>query len=173
MNLTQDYTVIGEYTINGDNNKLEEQIKDCFSKFCWKSPPMSNFESKTLYGSLNEIELFWRENFTDNLCFYEGNVERFALYGFGEAWLETDCAASNFLRGKKVAALIIGASLNRGFWEARHSLNCLQETFRRLKENYKMDVVCWNINRSNRRMAFERFLNRHVGSKRVGSVYYV
>lgn len=155
--------------INGQYPNIEAQIFKTWQLFCLKSPPLPELEGKTLSQRIEHIHYYWQENFRDNLIFYEGNVERFALYGFGTKWLNAPNEEKAQLNGQKTAILIMGASLNKSFSGAFFSLKCLRETFSILKKDYGIETIAWNVSREYKKKPFEKLMSK-VG-KNLGNYW--
>jgi len=159
---------VREYQINGQNKELESDLLALWAKFCFKSPPLEELDKKTVSQKFSAAHKYYNDNFVGNLCFYERD-RGFAVFGEGQKWL--DYPIQEFA-GKKVAVLIMGASLNKDLSDARFSLILLQESFRRLKEEKNYDVVVWNINRKTKKKGFERLM-KILGGKKLEDCWFV
>jgi hypothetical protein len=163
-----DYTLIEEYYINGQNLSLEKELLAVWTKFCLKSKPLPIFHNdKTVSQRISTAKGYFYENFAENRCFF---VRRkgFVVFGDSQKWLDEPIPE---LFGKKVAVLIMAASLNESCKESWHKILFLKECFRRLKaENY--DVIAWNLNRQHKRRAFARMIQT-LGAKELRSCQYV
>lgn len=95
---------------------------------------------------------------------YRGNVDGFALFGFGTKWLDAAQEEKQKLP-KDLAVLIMGATLNKTLSDSYGAIKLLKESFSLLKEKYGTPVVAWNINRSHKRKPFERLMSK-VGKPR-------
>lgn len=164
-----DYTALEHHHINGENPVLEAKILECFRRFCYKSPPLPFLKGKTLKETDSAILAYFEENFRGNLCFHDKNVKGFAVFGEGQKWLDEPMEEFS---GQKIAVLIMGASQNDNLGEARLALTILEESFRRLKEIFRYDVVAWNQNREHKQKGFERIM-KLLGAKKIKTCYFV
>lgn len=163
------YTGLQRYHINGQDAVLEAKLLECFKRFCYKSPPLSCLKGKTPHTTDCLISDYFEENFRGNLCFYAGDVKGFAVFGNGQKWLDEPIQEFS---GQKVAVLIMGATHNNSLAEAKFALKLLSESFRRLKETLKYDVVAWNQNREHKKKGFEKMM-KLLGAKKIKNCYYV
>lgn len=163
------YTGLESYHINNSNPALEAKILECFRRFCYKSPPLPFLKGKTIKETDSAILAYFEENFRDNLCFYAGDVKGFAVFGDGQKWLDDPILEFS---GQKVAVLIMGATQNDSLAEAKFALGLLNESFHRLKEALKYDVVAWNQNRRHKQKGFEKIM-KTLGAKKIKTCYYV
>jgi hypothetical protein len=163
------YTGLESHHINHQDPILEAKILECFRRFCYKSPPLPFLKGRTIKETDSEILSYFEENFRDNLCFHDKNVKGFAVFGEGQKWLDESIPE---FEGRKIAVLIMGASQNENLGEARLALTILNESFRRLKEVLKYDVVAWNQNREHKQKGFERIM-KLLGAKKIKTCYFV
>lgn len=158
-----------EYYINGTNPELEKDLLTLFAKFCFKSEPLPIFgEGRTVSQKFSAIYRYFDENFKDGICFYEAN-KAFVMYQEGQKWLDNEIPE---FYGKKVAVMIMGASLNNDMEEMIWCVRAVKESLTKLKEQYNFDVVAWNINRVRNKKPFERIM-KILGGKKLRDCYYV
>lgn len=157
-----------EYHINGSDVQLEKDLLVLFTKFCFKSEPLPIFGGKTVSQKFSSIYKYFEENFKDGLCFYEGD-KAFVMYQEGQKWLDNEIPE---FYGKKVAVMIMGASLNNDLQGMLWCVNAVKESLTKLKEHYKFDVIAWNINRVRNKKSFERIMEI-LGGKKLRDCYYV
>ena len=169
MIVSYTYSSLEEYHINGSDAYLESKILECFRRFCYKTPPLPLLKGKTIKETDSAILAYFEENFRDNLCFHDKNVKGFAVFGEGQKWLDEPIQE---FEGKKVAVLIMGATCNDSLAEAKFALKLLSESFRRLKEVLKYDVVAWNQNRECKQKGFEKIM-KTLSAKKIKTCYYV
>lgn len=158
-----------EYYINNSDPKAEKSLLSLWTRFCLKSPPLIIFEEqKTLSDKVSAIRDYYYEYFSGNLCFYEKN-KGFAVFGEGEKWLDNSIPQ---FRGKRIAVMIMGASLNSDLSGAKYCMRMLKECFRRLKEEKGFDVIAWNVNRNIKKKGFQRIMNS-LGGTKIEDCWYV
>ncbi len=160
--------MLEEYYINASRPELEKDLLALFAKFCFKSEPLPIFGGKTLSAKFINIYDYFDTLIKGSLCFYEEG-KGFAAFREGQNWLDNEIPE---FRGKKIAVMIMGASLNKDLSGAKYCMETLKESFRRLKENHGFDVIAWNINRVLKKKAFERIM-KQLNGKQLDDCYYV
>lgn len=147
------------FYINGQFPNLEAKALQLWQKFCLKTEPLPELAGKTLADKISAANLYWIENFQGNLCLYDGNISRIAVYGFGEKWFTASKESKKLLNGQMPAVLIMGASINNSLSEVIKTINWTKETFSYLRENFGIEKIVWNANRVKKKTPFLRFLS--------------
>ena len=147
------------FHINGQFPNLEAKALQLWQKFCLKSEPLQQLGGKTVSDKISIANEYWNKAFKNNLCLYDGNISRIAIYGFDEKWFTASKESKKLLSGQKFAVLIMGASINNSLSEVVKTINWTKETFSYLRENFGIEKIVWNANRVKKKTPFLRFLS--------------
>lgn len=160
--------MLQEYYINGDDKDLEKDLLAFFVKFSFKSEPLPIFGSKTVSQKFSSIYRYFEDYFRGGLCFFE--KDRYLIvFQEGQQWLDNEIPE---FYGKRVAVMIMAASLNKDLDEMLDCVRTLRKNLPLLKEKKNFDVIAWNINRTHKKKAFERIM-KSLGGEQIKDCYYV
>lgn len=157
-----------EYYINGSNPELEKDLLALFTRFCFKSEPLPIFGSKTVSQKFSSIYRYFEDNFRGGLCLFKKD-RYLVVIQEGQQWIDNEIPE---FYGKRVAVMIMAASLNKDLDEMLDSVRTLRKNLPIVKEQKNFDVIAWNINRSHKKKAFERIMES-LGGKQIKDCYYV
>lgn len=160
--------MLHEYNINSSDPELEKDLLALFTRFCFKSEPLPVFGGKTVSQKFSSIYRYFEESFRGGLCFYE--KDRYMIvFQEGQKWLDNEIPEFG---GKRVAVLIMAASINKDLAEMFDCVRILRKNLPIVKEQKNFDVIAWNINRVRNKKPFERIMEM-VGGERLRDCFFV